>query len=103
MTEDTTTRLPVTMCWHCDRPLDAASDIEDPPQQPHEGAISLCMYCGAVARFGEDLRLEPPDEALLEELQDNPEFRRNFTQFCWARQFVMIKSNLMRDRGDEDR
>lgn len=99
----TADRLPVAICWHCDRVLDAATPIDDGDPQPEPGAISLCLYCGAVAYFGDDLALRPPTEAELEQLGANPEFRQQYVQFGWARQYVMLRDSLLRDRSDPDR
>ena len=101
---DPSARVPVTLCWHCDRILDAATGmVEDEDQRPSRGAISLCLYCGAIAVFGPDLALLAPTEELLVELEKDPEFRRKFVGFNWARQFVMRRDNLMRRRDDPDR
>jgi hypothetical protein len=97
-------RTPLTVCWHCDRPLDAASGFGDTEGlTPEPGAISLCMYCGAVAVFGPDLQLEKPSEELLDGLEDSREFRQTWVRFMWARQRLMLTVNLMRDREDPDR
>ena len=58
------------------------------------------MYCGAVGVFSYDLRLEKPTKELLDELGDNNEFIKTYMKFIWARQYVMLKDNLMR-RGDD--
>jgi hypothetical protein len=96
------TRTPLTICWHCDRALDAATPIDD-DAVPEPGAVSLCMYCGAVSYFEHDLRLRPPTHAELDELEQNDEFRRQYVRFAWARQRVMLQANLLRDRSDPDR
>lgn len=98
------TRTPVTVCWHCDRPLDAASGFgETEGMVPDSGSISLCLYCGAVAEFGHDLILYPPSKEKLDELEGDQDFMRTYMQFAWARQYVMIKTNLMRQEEDPDR
>jgi hypothetical protein len=83
--------------------LDAASDIDQHwPVKPYPGAISLCLYCGAVAIFGPDMILYPPDEQTLDELAQDVEFRQKYTSFSWARQYVMIGRSLMRPGEDPD-
>lgn len=99
---DGTPRTPVTMCWHCDQPLDAASPLQ-PDIKPHSGAVSLCLYCGAVAIFGPDLILYPPSREELDEMEEDKDFMNSYVQFAWARQYLMIQTNLMRDRDDPDR
>lgn len=85
----------MTLCWHCDRVLDAASSL-DGDHAPEPGAVSMCMYCGAIAYFGDDMRLEKPTEAMLDELQADTEgFARAFYQFQWARQYVMLNASLL--------
>ena len=70
---------------------------------PEEGAVSLCLYCGAVGIFEADLVLRAPWELELDEMVKEREFRKAFAEFSWQRQYVMIKENLMRDREDPDR
>lgn len=102
MAEDT--RTPVTACWHCDRMLDAASGFGPTKEMvPHEGAISLCMYCGVVSIFGSDLALLPVTREQLDEMETDEDFMRAYMRFAWARQYVMINQSLMRDRDDPDR
>jgi hypothetical protein len=48
------TRVPESRCFNCGGILDGASAAGRPPV-PND--YSVCWYCGAVARFGEDLRL----------------------------------------------
>jgi hypothetical protein len=102
MTDDVY-RYPITMCWHCDRPLDAARNIPGQEGMPEPGAVSLCFYCGAVAVFEEGNLLRPPTEDELDELRQDHEFMATFAGFSWHRQYVMIKESLMRDREDPDR
>jgi hypothetical protein len=98
------THTPTTLCWHCDRMLDAASGFGDGDGLvPSSGAVSLCLYCGAVAIFGEDLILRPPTKEELDNLGEDKEFRRSYTGFTWARQYVMLNQSLLRDREDPDR
>ena len=102
--EDGTPRTPVTICWHCDRPLDAASGFGPTKDMvPEQGAVSLCMYCGAVAIFGPDLILYPPSREELDGMEDDKNFMNTYFQFAWARQYVMIKHSLLRGEGDPDR
>jgi hypothetical protein len=96
-------RLPETICWHCDRALDGASGIDGDDMIPTQGAVSLCIYCGAVALFGPDLRLIPPTDQQLDDLGRDDEFKTQYVRFMWARQYVMLRDSLMRDRSDPDR
>ena len=94
--------MPLTICWHCDRPLDAATALED-GNHVAAGAVSLCMYCAAVGIFTTDLALRPPTTDELDDLGDDSEFRVQYARFTWARQYVILQSNLLRDREDPDR
>ena len=96
------TGTPITICWHCDRPLDAASSFDD-GGPPARGSVSLCLYCGAVALFGDDLALVAPTEEQLDELFQSGEFKQQWAKFMWARQYVMLRDSLLRDRSDPDR
>lgn len=101
---DSTSRTPITLCWHCDRALDAATPVDDDDPVPTPGAISLCLYCGAVGIFGDELVLRPPTEAELDEMGQSTEFRMQYHKFIWVRQYAMLKESLMRgDRTDPDK
>lgn len=94
--------MPMTVCWHCDRPMDCMSPLED-GTLPKPGSISLCLYCGAVAVIGPELLLYPPSEAELDEMKEDREFMNNYMSFAWARQYLMIHHNLLRQGEDPDR
>lgn len=100
---DDATHTPAALCWHCDRMLDAATPAGPDPMAPTPDAVSLCLYCGAVAIFTDDLSLRPPTEDELGDLEGNAEFRRTYASFSWGRQYLMIKDSLMRKRDDPDR
>lgn len=102
MSDEGTTRTPVTLCWHCDRMLDAASDLEG-QAKPESGSVSLCLYCGAIAIFGDDLVLRRPSRDELDGLFDEQTFRPAFSHFQRMRQYVMLDGSLLCDREDPDR
>lgn len=87
-------RTPLTMCWHCDRPLDAASDL-DGNHRPEPGAVSMCMYCGAIGIFGDDMRLEKPTEEIFDQVFEDRGFQQAFFAFQKARQYLMLRQSLL--------
>lgn len=101
--DDGTHHMPVTICWHCDRPLDAATNLPGQTETPDPGSVSLCMFCGAVAIFADDLRLRQPTRDELDKMGQDTEFRKSYLAFSWSRQYLMLNVNLMRDREDPDR
>lgn len=50
-----TTDLPGSLCRRCGKALDAASGSGDAVPTP--GDVSVCMYCGTLAVFTDELRL----------------------------------------------
>lgn len=68
----TTKDLPPTHCPHCGREADAATDMTT-QEVPDPGSLSVCIGCGALSIFGDDMQLR---ELTLEERQkvrDDPE------------------------------
>lgn len=98
----TNTRTPQVLCWHCDRMLDGLTPAKDDPI-PEPGGVTICLYCGAVGILADDLSMRQPIKEELDKLGEDPEFRSIFAQVIWARQYVMLNENLMRDRDDPDR
>lgn len=101
-----THRYPKTMCWHCDRAMDAITSVGDQVTADEAvGGVALCLYCGAVGFIGPDLAPRRPFPHELDELREDGEFMQMFCRFQWARQRVILTSKLMgyeaeRDGGD---
>lgn len=93
--------VPATLCWHCDRMLDAVDSLEG-YQRPVPGAVSLCLYCGAVGTLDDELRMSKPSKELLDELEENEKFIKTYMNFAWARQYVMINASLMRPNREDN-
>lgn len=57
--------LPVSYCLRCGYKFEDASTLEDKDEKPGPGSLSVCIKCGAVAKFGDDLTVVPltADEA----------------------------------------
>ena len=54
-----TTDMPETRCLNCDEVIDVATEIasSDKDHKPVPGAMSLCLKCGYLAAFTEDMTL----------------------------------------------
>lgn len=62
-----TTRLPERECLQCGKKLDAASCLADDTAVPRPGDISMCIRCGHLMTFADDLSYrELTEEELLE-------------------------------------
>jgi hypothetical protein len=55
-------RVPLSACLECGYAVDAASCIGK-DATPKPGGITLCMACGHVMAFGDDLRLRSLTDA----------------------------------------
>jgi hypothetical protein len=54
------TRLPASNCLNCGKKLDGAEGVQG--GEPGPGCLSICVYCGAVTIYGDDLHLRPLTE-----------------------------------------
>lgn len=88
-------RLPLIHCWGCEAPLDGGTSLNH-ESDLHPGAVSFCIYCGAVSVLGEDMVLVKPDRETLESLSENREFFQMYCQMSWARLRVMAEHGEMR-------
>jgi hypothetical protein len=75
-------KLPETYCLECGYRMDAAGAADgkdDMLAQP--GDISICMKCGAVQRFADDMTMRPntPEEA--EEITNDPELLNELARY----------------------
>lgn len=88
------TRRPASLCWHCDRMVDALTPTGE-DAAPNLGDVTLCLYCGAIAFVGPDMALIPPTKDQLDTLTDDMEFKVTFARFAFARQYVMLREHLL--------
>ncbi len=66
--------LPESKCTRCGYVMDMATTLEDPEiHLPKPGDISLCMRCGLLSVFDENLRLQPPSDEKIEKLMRDKE------------------------------
>ena len=50
-----TTRFPEMGCLRCGALMDAASHLTDDDATPEPGDVTICLYCGMLMAFSEDL------------------------------------------------
>jgi hypothetical protein len=68
-------RMPGFIC-ECGHPLDGASRVgEGGDDPPGEGDLSICLYCGRLRAYGQDLKLRDLTEAELDDVMRNAEFQ----------------------------
>lgn len=69
-----TSRVPRTLCPVCARPLDAATSVDKvavpTPEEGENCSITVCIGCGAVLKFGGELRLIRMTKREIEALPD---------------------------------
>ena len=66
----TSTNMPPSKCLNCGKLLDAATCVQG-KHAPDAGSLSICIDCGAVTIFGDDLRLRPLTEAEAKDVQSD--------------------------------
>lgn len=67
--------VPVSRCIICDHPNDMATDTGG-KARPAPGDASICLYCGHVAIFDQQLRLRLPTAEERERIKANPKITR---------------------------
>lgn len=61
--------VPADPCPNCGRDLPGADSVPgNSGEPPAAGDLGLCVYCGALHRFAEDLTKRPATDAELETL-----------------------------------
>jgi len=62
-----TTRLPEAECLRCRKKVDAASGVADDGAVPEPGDVTICIFCGYLMTFADDLSFrELTEEDILE-------------------------------------
>ncbi|MBO4228364.1 hypothetical protein [Bradyrhizobium neotropicale] len=52
-----TSQVPWSTCTGCGKEIGAASAIDDDSAVPKAGNITVCMFCGLIMAFADDLTL----------------------------------------------
>ena len=84
------TRTPDERCASCGVHLDAASGIGE--RGPQAGDISLCHYCGALARFDAELRRQPLAAEEIRQLP--PETLAQLAAMSAARNSILTRNKV---------
>lgn len=83
-----TSRTPLMVCPVCARPLDAATSVrgvEFPtPETAKSVSMTVCIGCGAILKFGAELRLIRMTRQELEALPD-----KDFKDLSRVQQSIM--------------
>lgn len=76
--DDDTFKLPNYHCLDCGREMDAATTVPglNEDAEPHPGAVSLCLQCGNVAIFADDMTLRPLTDDEVVDLAGDESFKR---------------------------
>lgn len=61
-------RMPACACLRCGYKFDSASSLENSTLSPSPGSLSVCLKCGAVAKYAEDLTVVPLTEQEADDL-----------------------------------
>lgn len=78
---DESTRTPVWNCPNCGYRIDSASGLSK--DQPDPGDVSVCMKCGEVFLFAEDLTGRKPTVQELIDIQQSPSWHE-ILRVRWA-------------------
>lgn len=65
-------RMPMTVCISCRKELDAASGV-GVEAKPEPGDVTVCIGCGHIMVFADDLRLRNPKDDEMREIAGRPE------------------------------
>ena len=61
-------------CNFCGKPQDKHTAAHSEPVEPRPGDISICLHCGTICLFNEELDLEPLNQMDLDTLMsEDPE------------------------------
>jgi hypothetical protein len=63
-----TYRTKETLCINCGAALDAATGTEAGQDAPTPGSITICLYCGHLMAFADDLSFRPLSDAEIAEV-----------------------------------
>lgn len=85
MSDLITSTMPPAMCPTCAKKLNRASS-DSTTDGPNPGDVTVCLHCGAILAFKDDMSLRVFTDEERETLDDAT--RMNLTRYQWAVQQV---------------
>jgi hypothetical protein len=64
-------RIAASQCLHCGETLDGATSI-DMDDAPDPGDITVCLLCGHIMAFADDMTLREPTDAEAKDAAGDP-------------------------------
>ncbi len=86
-------KVPVCHCLSCGYLFEDATVTSGHKKLPKPGDLSICLKCGAVAKFGPDLRVIPFSSAEIEDIQSDLETMNYLSKVIHTIRFVRASSN----------
>lgn len=65
--------MPDMKCVSCNKVANMASHVSDPLAKPDPGDVMICLYCGHVMVFDNDLRPRQPTDKEMYDIAGDPE------------------------------
>jgi hypothetical protein len=65
-------RLPEQHCSSCGSKLNAATFVGPDDSRPDPGDLSICLYCGYLSAYADDLTLRPLTSAEMHAVAGSP-------------------------------
>jgi hypothetical protein len=69
------TETPTTHCRNCGEEIGMSTGLKD-GVRPTPGSFSLCLYCGHLSVYADDLTLREPTDEEVKAVAGNAEFRK---------------------------
>lgn len=66
-------RLAEDHCLNCGKQIDAASSYGDDARDPRAGDITICIECGHIMAFGDDLKVRALNDQEMQYVAGNRE------------------------------
>ncbi len=73
MKEPLTTRIPESKCLRCGHVLTGTTAFNNDDAKPEPGNFCLCIRCGAVMLFADDMTLRPFTNEESQQVANDPE------------------------------
>ena len=87
-------RIPESACLGCGYKIDASGSPDGRPTKgPQPGNLSICLRCGAVMAYAEDLSLRPLTDDEVREISQDDDAMRDIAHITKGIHFVRATLN----------
>ncbi len=96
------TKTPETKCPACHHKLDGAARVDGDGNTPQPGDVTVCLYCGHICAYGDDLQLRELNDKEAYDVAGDPDILAAVELSGMYREYLKKENKNGNEREEHD-